>query len=141
MSENERAFIDSNVLVYTQSSDDPVKRAKAQQAIDHCKEACISTQVMSEIANVLIRKKNIPLERVRALTLTLAEVFTVKTIDISCIMRTFKLLERYHLSYYDSLIVASALEAECTILYSEDMSDGLLVDGKLRIVNPFNCLT
>lgn len=47
------------------------------------------------------------------------------------------LRDRYSLSYWDSVIVASALETGAEILYSEDMQDGLLVNNQLRIVNPF----
>ena len=43
---------------------------------------------------------------------------------------------KYSLSYWDSMIVAAALEASCTVLYSEDMQNGLLVDQRLRIMNP-----
>ena len=47
------------------------------------------------------------------------------------------LAERYSFSIYDAMIVASALVAGCTTLWSEDMQDGLLVEGQLRIINPF----
>jgi predicted nucleic acid-binding protein len=46
-------------------------------------------------------------------------------------------MERYRFSFYDSLIIATALEASCTTLYSEDMQHGQLIENKLLIINPF----
>ncbi len=57
---------------------------------------------------------------------------TVKTVRIG-----WKIKMKYRFSYYDSLIVASALENDCSILYTEDMQNGQLIEDKLRIVNPF----
>ncbi|MBC8485458.1 MAG: hypothetical protein H8D45_05400 [Bacteroidetes bacterium] len=49
----------------------------------------------------------------------------------------WKLKEKYHYSVYDSLILASAIEADCTILFSEDLHHNQLIENKLRIINPF----
>ena len=59
-------------------------------------------------------------------------------LDTNVLIKAFELLQKYNFSYYDSLIVSSALENDCKILYSEDMQDGLLVENKLKIKNPFN---
>ena len=137
MREVEVAFIDSNVLIYTQSLDEPEKRITALQLLDNHVKVCISTQVLNEVSSVLIRKKTVPLIDVRSFVSTLIELCLVIPVTDACILRAFDLMEKYGFSYYDSMILASALKAQCTILYSEDMSDGLLVEGQLRIVNPF----
>ena len=49
-----------------------------------------------------------------------------------------RVAERYQLSFYDALIVAAALQTDCSTLYSEHMQDGLVIDERLRVRNPFN---
>ena len=97
----------------------------------------ISVQVLNEIANVTRRKltmswseTNDVLDAIRAVCTT--EPLTVETHDTGR-----RISERYGLSVYDSMIAATALLAECEVLYSEDMHDGLVIDARLRIVNPF----
>ncbi len=58
-------------------------------------------------------------------------------IEESTLLTASQLRERYTLSYWDSLIATVACETGCTILYSEDMNDGLLINGKVQVVNPF----
>ena len=137
MREAEAAFIDSNVLIYTQSLDEPRKKKAALQLLDNHTEVYISTQVLNEVSSVLIRKKTVPLVDIRSFINTLIEVCSVIPVTSDCILCAFDLMETYGFSYYDSMILAAALKARCTILYSEDMSHGLLVEGQLRIVNPF----
>jgi len=62
---------------------------------------------------------------------------SVMTIDQQTLLGASDLRSRYSLSFWDSLIVASALQSGAAILYSEDMQHGLVVDDRLRIVNPF----
>ncbi|SDN51183.1 PIN domain-containing protein [Desulfonauticus submarinus] len=57
------------------------------------------------------------------------------TLDI--VRKSWEIKEKYKFSYWDSLIVASALENNCSILYTEDMQDGQIIEKKLEIVNPF----
>ena len=97
----------------------------------------ISVQVLNESLVNCRRKAGLGweeaaafLEGVRALCPV--EDLTVQTHDVGR-----ALAERYGFSIYDAMIVASALVAGCTTLWSEDMQDGLLVEGQLRIVNPF----
>jgi predicted nucleic acid-binding protein len=61
----------------------------------------------------------------------------VKNITPKTIQSALNIVDQYGFSYYDSLIISSALESKSTILYSEDMSDGQVIDKKLRVVNPF----
>jgi predicted nucleic acid-binding protein len=68
---------------------------------------------------------------------TLEAMCLVEIISLVTIHTTLKVRERYSFSWYDSIIVASALEADCDILYSVDMQNSQLINGRLRIVNPF----
>jgi len=122
------------VLLYLVSGDG----AKANRAEALLAEGgTISVQVLNEMSNVAIRKHRmtwaqvgILLEPVRALCRI--EPLTEATYDVGA-----RLAARYRLSVYDAMIVAAALLAGAATLYSEDMHDGLLIEGRLRIRNPF----
>ena len=130
----DKSFIDSNVVLYLASAD-AEKAARAEAVI--AANAVVSVQVLNEVANVLRRKAGMPWEDVhetlaivRALCATVP--LTVETHEEGC-----RIAERYGLSVYDAMIAAAALASGCTTLYSEDMQDGLHVDRRLRIRNPF----
>ena len=53
------------------------------------------------------------------------------------ILQACRIAQRYGVSFYDSMIISSALESNCSLLYSEDMSDGQIIEDKLKILNPF----
>ncbi len=132
MSDN--PFFDSNVLLYL-ASDDGTKANRAEALL--WDGGTISVQVLNEMSTVAIRKHGMSwsqvgtlLEPVRALCRI--EPLTEATYDLGA-----QLAVRYRLSVYDAMIVAAALLAGADTLYSEDMHDGLLVEGQLRIRNPF----
>lgn len=127
-------FFDSNVLLYLTSADED--KANCAEAL-LASGGTISMQVLNEMSNVAIRKHGmtwsqvgILLEPIRAMCRI--EPLTEATYDLGR-----SLAVRYQLSVYDAMIVASALLAEADTLYSEDMHDGLLVEDRLRIRNPF----
>jgi predicted nucleic acid-binding protein len=68
---------------------------------------------------------------------TISDLLTVEPLTADTHATGLRLAERYGFAIYDSMIVAAALAADCGTLWSEDMQDGLLVDHRLRIVNPF----
>ncbi|RKE86377.1 PIN domain-containing protein [Rhizobium sp. AG855] len=127
-------FVDTNVILYLASSDaEKADRAEAEIA----KGGTISVQVLNETANVLRRKLRMSwpdthlfLDMIRALLNV--EPLTVATHETGLVIS-----ERYGLSTYDAMIVATALVAGCDTLLSEDMQDGMNINGSLRIVNPF----
>ena len=133
-----RCFIDTNVLVYTQASDEPRKQRKALDLLREQFETAsgvISTQVLNEYANVAIRKLHMPPSKVRE-QLLFWEQLEVIQVTPAIIHAGLDLHQTRSLSFYDGLIVAAAQTSGCTVLYSEDMHVGEVVNG-LRIVNPF----
>lgn len=132
----DKVFIDTNVLIYAYSEDEPDKR---QRAIDCVRsgEAWISTQVLNETINVLKRKFSLSYSQIRDAVQELSEEFPIVLVSVNTIEMALNLAERYQYSYFDSLILASALEAGCQILYSEDLQDGQRIENQLMIVNPF----
>lgn len=127
-------FLDSNVLLYLASGAQD-RIARIQRLVDG--GGTISVQVLNEMASVSRRKFRMSWQQTSVFidrTKGLLDVIPV-TIDIH--QSGLHLAERYGFSIYDSFIVAAALAADCDTLWSEDMQDGMLVDGRLRIVNPF----
>jgi len=129
-----RAFLDTNVLVYAFTQDERAGTAEALLA-----QGCdVSVQVLNEFANVAMRKLGFDWTQLgEALAAVRSLCANVHLIDVETHEEAMRLAERHRLSVFDALIVASALRAGCARLYSEDMQDGLLVDGSLTIVNPF----
>ena len=130
----ENRFIDSNVVVYAigQAS------TKAHQAAPlFVGKPTISTQVLSETANVASRRLGLSVADIRKLIVSLEAMCTVELISLPTVHAALDIRERYGFSWYDSLIVATALEADCQLLYSEDMQHGQVIEGRLRVINPF----
>ena len=95
-------------------------------------------QVLNEITNVTLKKLGMQWPEINQFLALLRSLCAVEPLTVETHDRGRAIAERYGLSVYDSMIVAAALLAGSTILYSEDMQDGLLVDKQLRIANPFN---
>lgn len=130
-------FLDTNVLLYLYSEDEPEKRTHARQLLKNSKRAWISTQVLSEMANVLHRKFGVAYPDIAAALLEIRAACAVHPVTPDTIALALNLAERYRYAYYDSLILAAALECDCNELASEDMQDGFVVDSRLTIRNPF----
>ena len=128
------SFFDTNVLMYLTSRD----AAKADRAEAVLRDGgAISVQVLNEIANVARRKMRMSWQETRGLLLSLRGLLTVHPVTTETHELGLALAERYNLAIYDALIAASALLAQCDRLWSEDMQDGMAIDRRLRIVNPF----
>lgn len=127
-------FIDSNVLVYLLSVD----TTKADQAEALLQDGgAISVQVLNETANVMRRKIGMPWQDVNDVLGIIRSLCRVEPLTLETHQHGLRIAERYGLGVYDAMIVAAALVAKCPVLYTEDMHDGLIVDGRLRITNPF----
>ena len=132
-------FLDTNVLVYFMDETDVRKHRIASELVSRSVEdetVCISYQVVQETINVMLRKLDATPDRIQALLDdTLRPLWQVDP-SPRLYMRGLSLRDRYSFSFYDSLIVAAALEADCGRLYTEDMQHGQRIEG-LTIENPF----
>jgi predicted nucleic acid-binding protein len=128
------SFIDTNVLLYLLSAD-TAKAARAEEVVRI--GGTISVQVLNEMANVMRRKLSIPWREVNEVLILVRSICPCESLTLEIHDRGLLVAERYGLSVYDGLIVAAALVSQCDTLYSEDMQQGLLIDGQLRIHNPF----
>jgi predicted nucleic acid-binding protein len=129
-----RAFVDTNVLVYSQSNDGE-KTAKAIILLEQY--PVISTQVINEAISVLTRKCGVSRQNAYELADLWLDACEVESVTVSTIRQAMLLTQKHMLSHWDALIVAAALLAKCDILYSEDMQHGYVFDNCLRVVNPF----
>jgi len=139
----DKAFIDTNIFVYAfLDSESPYGHAKHLKATELLKtfhsssEAIISTQVLSEYYSVLLKNK-IDDAEIQESVQQLADAIEVAALSKQTVFSSYSIRNRHQFSHWDALIVASALENACTVLYSEDMQHNQLIDQQLRIINPF----
>ena len=127
-------FFDTNVLLYVGGAD----RRKAEEAEGLLRQGgTISVQVLNEFANVSRRKARLPWPELHSCLRTIRRGLAVLPLTVEIHQLGVQVAERYSLSIYDAMIVASALDANCDTLWSEDMQHHLLID-RLRIRNPFS---
>lgn len=116
-----KTFIDTNVLIYW--VDDSTRADTVEQLL--AGDSVISVQVLNEFANVLRKKRAMPLADIQTLSNTLISTCEVHDLSVRTHQTALALMARYKLSLYDANIVAAAGVSGCAILYSEDMQDGL----------------
>ena len=139
----ETIFIDSNIWLYRFLADqylDPEEDARKRQiaiSLTNLKNIAVSTQVINETRSVLKRKVNFSETQINQLIEEFEQQCQVIDVTNFVLKRASQLRMNYHLSFWDGLIMASALSANANILYSEDMQDGLIVEERLTIINPF----
>ena len=136
MSED-KVFLDTNIFVYMYDASEVAKREISLSLLDD-NECVSSTQVVNEISNVLLRKIKVPIDKVKQVVNDIFQISDVKAIDSTTIFHALDLVAQYKFSYYDCLILASALESDCRILYSEDMGDGQIIENKQIPVEPIS---
>ncbi len=129
------AFLDTNVFVYAVMQDDP-RSDEAEKLI--AEGGTVSVQVLNEFAAVVRRKIKMPRDEVRFAVENIRSLCPDPLpITIDTHQEALAIAEKYGYRIYDALVVASALEANCTTLYSEDMQDGQVINSRLTIRNPF----
>ena len=125
-------FFDTNVLLYLLSADVKAERAERLVAAG----GIISVQVLNEFAAVAGRKLAMRVAEIKIILSSIRALCTVEPLDVATHELGLDLAERYRYSIYDSLILAAALRAGCSTLYSEDLRHGQKIEH-LTIVNPF----
>ena len=130
------SFLDSNVVVYAYSNDEPDKQTIARRLIK-TPGTSISTQVLQEFCNATRNRLKGDWPAIREAFNELRRKLLVHPNTAITVAEALRIAERYGFWFYDSLIVAAALETGCTTLYSEDLQEGQVIDGTLEIRNPF----
>ena len=134
-------FLDTNTIVYSFDNKDSAKRKISQQLVQHAlstRHGFISYQVIQEFLNVAIRKFAVPMEHPKS-SVYLHDVLSPLCTVFPTIMLYEKALQvnsRWQFSFYDSLIIAAALTAKCSVLFSEDLQHEQTIET-LTVINPF----
>src|SRR5216683_4726803 len=138
---NVKSFLDTNIIVYAFGQSFPEKAKIARRLVTDGaadKQAIISYQVVQEFINVALRGFRLAIVRSDLESFVLTALFPMMAISSSpaLVIEALRLQGETQLSWYDSLIVAAALQGSCKILYSEDLQHGRRF-GELAVENPF----
>ena len=133
----DRAFIDTNVFIYYQHSDNLRKHQISEDTINFF-DCVVSTQVLNEICNILTRKYPTPISDIKKFIADIIQSSDLIVNDDSIIQMALDYHSRYSISYYDALMVSAAMISNCKYLVSEDMQDGLIIDNQLQILNIYD---
>ncbi|MGA8617565.1 MAG: PIN domain-containing protein [Candidatus Sulfotelmatobacter sp.] len=133
-----RSFFDTNVLIYADDKAAPAKQRRALDLVTEHRRArtgVVSLQVLQEYFVTATRKLHVESSIARRKVELLAE-FHVAAPDVSDILAAIDLHRLHNLSFWDALVIRSAKQSGCTVLFSEDVQHSRDIDG-LQIVNPF----
>jgi predicted nucleic acid-binding protein len=138
MSDN--IFIDTNILIYAYSEDEPQKKKVVEKILEKPDSIIISTQIINEFIHATYKKKRLTLNQIFSVVIELFDSLSVVSIAESTIAEALKIMQKYRYSYFDSLMLSSALEHSCTKIYTEDMHNTQMIENSLTIENPFKKL-
>ena len=140
---NKPYFLDSNVWLYRLLDNQSVDIEERQRKRDiaytftEVQGSIVSVQVINEVCANVLKKASFAEEQIKTLIQSFEKRCKVVALDVELLASASDLRLQYRFSFWDGLIVASALSANAEILYSEDMQSGLVVSDRLEIVNPF----
>jgi predicted nucleic acid-binding protein len=133
-------FFDTNILVYLFDADAPEKQARAREIFDkHVRDGdfFLSTQVLQELYVTLTRKLDVPMNQAEAYDViaALGEMPVIHA-DTTLVLAAIQLSQRQQLSFWDAMILEAARKSGASILFTEDLQHGQLIEG-VRVENPF----
>jgi len=130
-------FVDSNLWLYgIIEGDDPAKHQAAAALIASISAPVVSTQVVNEVCSNAVRKTGYDHQQVAELIRAFFEACLVVPVTEASMVKANDLLARYAWSFWDSQLLSCALLAGCTTFESEDLDDGLIIEGALAVHNP-----
>lgn len=130
-----RIFLDTNVLIYALDRD-PARGDRAEALL--AQRPFTSVQALNEVVNVLRRRRLLPWDAVADVAAQMASLCEVVGQTLEVHRQALALMSRHSLSWWDALMLAAALSTPAETFFSEDLQDGLLIQGRLRICNPFS---
>ena len=139
MSDKTKVFFDSNILVYFADGADSQKQLIAENLIKNAvinDNGVISTQSLQEFFAATTRKHMCSKEKAKEYVENFSDSFTVEQVSVPLILKAINISIKNKFSFWDSLILSAAIQSGCIICYSEDLTNGQLVEG-VKIVNPF----
>ena len=134
----ESCFVDTNIWLYAFiEGEDRQKTTRAKELLEASHTIIVSTQVINEVCVNLLKKAQFAEQQVQQLIESFYAKYMVIELSKTLLLKASALRAQYTFSFWDSTIVSSALQADASVLYSEDMQDGLVVENRMRIINPF----
>jgi len=134
----DRVLVDTNLWVYLYAKTPQRKHLKIRELVaNNFQSIVVSTQILGELYNVLTKKNLRSKEEAKVIILETAINFLILEIDTSKVLQALEINSRYGYSCWDSLVIATAILSNCSLIYSEDMQHNQIVDNKTQIVNPY----
>ena len=132
----DKVFLDSNVLVYLYSITEPAKQSVSRKVIAE-NDCFTSVQALNEFSNVCLKKWSIGRQSIENAINEICRVCKVAEVGVKTVKSALYLQEKYRYSYYDSLMLACAIEIGCEQILTEDMHDGQIIESVLKVVNVY----
>lgn len=134
-----KAFLDTDCIIHLYSGDTSPRPAAVRELVDSIgtKNIVVSTQVLQEFCNICMQQYSLPAAGVLKALSELLAAFRISGNDVETVIEAVYLAEQYGCSFNDGHILAAALQSSCEVLYTEMLEHGMVVEDRLRIVNPF----
>jgi predicted nucleic acid-binding protein len=130
----DKAFVDTNILVYLFSEDEPLKRERSIRVFNEY-DCHISTQVLNEFCNICTRKWQLPANDIFLAIEKICDFGKLLVVSTETIKEAILLHDKYGYAYYDCLMISSALEYNCKYLLTEDLANEQIIENRLVILN------
>jgi predicted nucleic acid-binding protein len=134
----DKPTLDTNVLIYAFGNQNDDRKMIAKEIITKCN--IISLQVVNETVYVLLKKFNFTLPEVETIVQFMKQKFVISDLNTYTLDQTIKISAKYGFSFWDSMMIASALNNHCSIIFSEDMHHNQIIEDRIKIINPFKKL-
>jgi predicted nucleic acid-binding protein len=131
----DKPTLDTNILIYAFGKKDDARKQIAKEILRKCN--IISLQVVNETIYVLLKKFKFPHHELEKVIEFMKQNFVISDLNIAILDQTVKIAAKYGFSFWDSMMVASALNNHCSVLYSEDLQHNQIIEDRLQIINPF----
>lgn len=134
---SDKIMIDTNILVYLYAKQPEYKYLKAQEIVNiNFDKIIFSTQILGELYSVLTKKKLCSKDEAKSILIEIITTFPISEIDEFKVLKALDISKTTGFSYWDSLVISTALLNDCQFLYSEDMHNNQIIENKTQIINP-----
>ena len=133
----DKIFLDTNIIIYCYSNSEIEKQIICRELFEKYNELNISKQVINEITNILFKKFKLSSFDIKNTVEQISNIAFTCDFNFDTQKKAIELKDKYNLQYYDALIIATALENHCNIIFSEDMQHNQIIENQLTIINPF----
>jgi predicted nucleic acid-binding protein len=132
---SDKITLDSNILIYAFADNNDFRKSISKDIVAKCD--IISIQAVNETSYILLKKFKLPKEQLEQVIKFIKDQFIISNLTTNILDQTIMLCKKYNFSFWDSMMIAAALDNHCSIIYTEDLSHDQFIENRLRIVNPF----